>query len=180
MINKEDFEILTDDPQEMRAEKRNTKASCWLGTWNNPKMTDNEFFEFLQKLEEENILQYAIFQREKGEECGTEHFQFFLNFKNARYFNWIKQLLPYGCHFKPMISTKTACKDYCSKPDTRISENFYEVGEFIDKGGRTDLAKIIELVNNGATFREIIKLYPTQAVMYSRQIKELEQMKLEE
>ena len=178
----EEFEIVEKDKQEMTAQKRNTKATCWVGTWNNPKMTDGEFLAHLQKLEDDGYLQYAIFQREQGE-CGTIHFQYFINWVNARYFKWIKETaLPYGCHFKPMYkrSTKTACRTYCSKPDTRISETFYEVGEFIEQGNRSDLAKIIELMNEGVPLSSIRKIYPTQCVMYSRQLKEHEQSLLQE
>ena len=79
-----EFEIFENDVEEQHAEKCNSKVSCWVGTWNNPSMSDEEFEKFLQDLESKNYLQYAIFQREQGEETGTIHFQFFVHFKNAR------------------------------------------------------------------------------------------------
>jgi len=176
------YEVLENDIGEEKAAKSNTKAACWVGTWNNPKMTNEDFLKHLQDLEEQGFLQYAIFQREKGEENGTEHFQYFLNWKNARYFNWIKETLPYGCHFKPMYrnSTKTACRTYCSKPDTRISETFYEVGEFTEQGNRSDLAKIIGFLDDGVPLQSVRKQFPVQCVMYAKQLKEYEQSLIHE
>ena len=64
----ENFEVLEEDQEEQKAENLNSRVRCWVGTWNNPKMTDEEFEAHLTKLEQSDILQYAIFQREKGED----------------------------------------------------------------------------------------------------------------
>lgn len=164
------FEILETDIEEQNAERNNKRVRCWVGTWNNPKMTDDEFRNHLMKLYNEDYLQYAIFQREKGEESGIEHFQFFVDFKNARYFKWVKENLPYGCHFKPMRSSKTQCRDYCSKKDTRISKDYYEIGDFIENGHRTDLSKIMAMLKEKIPFKVVQEIYPSQCIMYKRQL----------
>ena len=171
------FEILENDRGMANAERKNARVTSWVGTWNNPKMTDEQFKAVLEDLLDNDELQYAIFQREVGEECATPHFQFFVNFKGAKQFSWVKKTLPYGCHFKPMITTKRFCKNYCSKPDGRISGP-YEVGEFIEERGRSDLAQITDHINEGMTLDEIAQNYPSQYIMYSRQIKELYQRTL--
>jgi len=173
MINK-DLEIIENDPNIEKAEKKNTQATCWVGTWNNPKLTEAEFLELLKKFETDEHLQYACFQREKGE-LETEHFQFFIVWKNAKRFKWCKENLPYGVHFKPMVTNMIACKNYCTKIDTRVSETFYEVGEFISKGSRSDLAECHKLLKDGMPFEKISDLYPTQCLMYERQLKSFEQ-----
>ena len=165
-----DFEMQEEDIEESNAEKHNKKVRCWVGTWNNPTMTDDEFEAHLQELFDQDFLKYACFQREKGEQTGTIHFQFFVDFKNARTFKWVKEKLPYGCHFKPMRSTKTHCRDYCTKQDTRVSPKYYEIGEFVEERQRTDLAKILELLKLGLSFEKVQEVYPTQCVMYKRQI----------
>jgi hypothetical protein len=169
-----ELEIVENDPKVEQAEKKNTQATCWVGTWNNPKMTDDEFLETLKKFELDGHLQYACFQRECGE-METPHFQFFIVWKNAKRFKWCKENLPYGCHFKPMVTNMAACKNYCTKKDTRISENFYEVGEFINKGSRSDLAECRKLLKDGMPFEQVADLYPTQCLMYERQLKSFEQ-----
>ena len=172
-ILEQDGEVI--DGQVIIDELKNSRATCWVGTWNNPKMTDKEFFDFLTDLHAKDILQYACFQREKGEEGEVEHFQFFVNWKTARYFKWIKETLPYGAHFKRMRTTKTACRNYCMKPDTRISETAFEIGEFIEERKRTDLLECRELLKEGMPFEVVADMYPTQSLMYERQLRGFEQ-----
>lgn len=178
MEEKKEFEIAEVDVDEQNAEKSNQKVRCWVGTWNHPKMTDEEFLKALTEMYVAGHLKYAVFQREKGEESGIIHFQFFLDFKNAKHFNWLKEHLPYGCHFKPMRSTKTACRDYCSKVDTRVS-GYYEIGEFVEERQRTDLLKIIELLKMKVPFEEVQEIYPSQCIMYKRQLSEYAQSVVE-
>ena len=167
------FQIVENSAEENKAEKENTRVRCWVGTWNNPKMTDDEFLEHLKSLEAKQLLQYAIFQREQGE-SGTIHFQFFVNFKNKQYFSKLKkEYLPPGCHFAPMRSTANLCKNYCSKVETRISGP-YEVGEFKDERQRTDLYEAIKLLDDGMPFELVAQAYPTQSVMYAQKLKDRE------
>lgn len=151
---REEFEILEDDAEEKSAEKVDSQVRCWVGTWNNPKMTDEEFKTLLSSWLLDKILTYAIFQREKGEKTGIIHFQFFLNFRSAKRFSRLKKLLPYGCHFKPMRTTKTLCRNYCSKEETRVSGP-YEIGEFVEERARTDRAKAFSLLAQGCSIKEI-------------------------
>lgn len=171
----ENFEICEGHPSEEYAEKVNKRVRQWCGTWNNPSMTDEEFNSYLNNLHKQEILTYSVFQREQGEKTGTIHFQFYVEFKNPQYFRKIKaEYLPQGCHFAPMISTPERCQAYCSKPDTRVSGP-YELGEISNQGKRTDLAKAIEMVDEEVPFDVIEKIYPTQSLMYSRQLMERRQ-----
>lgn len=169
--DEKNFEILEDDVQEELAQKKNTRCCCWCGTWNNPTMSDDEFHAFLIKLENEGVLKYAIFQRERGEKTGTIHFQFFVDFKSPVRFTKVKSTLPYGSHFKPMISTKTRCSNYCSKDDTRVSGP-YEVGELIEERQRTDLDRAIKLIDDGFSLSDVEEMFPKQSFMYSRLFKD--------
>lgn len=175
MFSKEDIEkleIQEDDLEESLAESEDRKVRRWVGTWNNPKMTDEEFENFWKDLEKLDYLQYAIFQREKGEESGIIHFQFYCDFKNAHKFSWVKKRLPYGCHFKPMRTTATLCKNYCSKLDTRVSGPF-EIGEFKEERQRTDYMRAREMLLEGLTLEEVEDLYPTTYAQYKNVFKEI-------
>lgn len=166
------FEIVEGSAEENKAQKENSRVRCWVGTWNNPKMTDEEFLDHLRKLEEQELLQYAVFQRECGDEKHTIHFQFFLIFKTKQYFTKLKnEYLPYGCHFAPMRSNSRICKNYCSKNDgTRVSGP-YEIGEFTEQGKRTDLLEAIKMIDDGMPFELVEQAYPTQSVMYEQKLK---------
>lgn len=160
---REEFEILEDDKEEQNAEKVDSQVRCWVGTWNNPKMSDDEFKSLLSSWLLDKILTYAIFQREKGEETGTIHFQFFLNFRSAKRFSKLKKMLPYGCHFKPMRTTKTLCRNYCSKEETRVSGP-YEIGEFVEERARTDRSKAYSLLAQGVEIEKINEAFETVVV----------------
>lgn len=161
------FELKEEDIEEAKAMAKNSRLRCWVGTWNNPTMSDEEFLNLLTDYENEDIIQYAIFQRERGEEKGTIHFQFFVNFKSPIRFTRVKDLLPHGCHFKPMYSNQTRCKNYCSKSDTRVSGP-YEIGEFEEERQRTDLSRAIKMINDGFSLQEIFETFPTQYLMYGK------------
>ena len=177
MEYKEEFEILEDDAEEKSAEKVDSQVRCWVGTWNNPKMTDDEFKALLSQWYLDRILTYAVFQREKGEENGTIHFQFFLNFRSAKRFSKLKKMLPYGCHFKPMRTTKTLCRNYCSKEETRVSGP-YEIGEFVEERARTDRAKAYSLLAQGVSLKDINEAFENVVIdnmdkMEKYQVKQL-------
>lgn len=174
----EDFEILEEDIEEKKAETNNTQVCCWVGTWNNPKMTDEAFEKFFNELYIQNIVTYAIFQREKGEKSGIIHFQYFVCFRNAKRSAWLKKNLPYGCHFKPMRTTKTLCSNYCSKEDTRVSGP-YEIGELIEKGARTDLARSVKMVREGVAMEDISNTFETSYVMNRNKLKDYQKDLLE-
>ncbi len=170
----ENFEVEEGSKAEELAEKRNSRACNWVGTWNNPKMTDEEFKAYLEKMVDNEILQYAIFQREKGEERGTIHYQFFVCFKNPQYFKKVKrEYLPQGCHFAVMVSNAERCKAYCSKVDTRVSGPF-EVGEFEKQGKRSDLLDIVKLIDEGVSFDAISRVFQSQSVLYGDKLKKRE------
>ena len=170
---KDEFDMQVKLDNEEKAERKNQRCRCWMSVIYNPEMTDKEFLSYLQDLYNEDYLKYAMFQREAGEENGTIHFQLFLDFKNARTFKWVKDKFK-EAHLEPMRGTKAQCRDYCSKPDTRVSGP-YEVGEFIEERSRTDLLKICEMLKAGISLDEIQAIYPTQCLMYSRQLKDFAQ-----
>ena len=169
--DEEAFEFQEEDEGERIAEKKNSRVANWVGTWNNPSMTDEEFEKFLTKLYEDDIVTFAVFQREKGEKCGTIHFQFFVTFKSALRFTRVKEILPYGCHFKPMRSTKTRCRNYCSKGDTRVSGP-YEIGEFFEERERTDYNMAVRMLNSGFSLREIWNNFPTLQIQYGKKFEQ--------
>jgi len=151
-----------DPTDEIESSSRNTKAQTWLCTWNNPTMTDEEFFEFLVKLES---VKYFIFQREKGEETGTEHFQFYIEFQFARHFKTVKKVLPHGTHIEQRKGTKTQAREYCCKPETRVGQ-VHEHGVFIEERQRTDLTNILALIKSGVPLHDLREEYEPQFFMF--------------
>lgn len=142
----------------------------FLLTINNEDRTDNELYEYCKQL---NNIKYFVFQREKGNEKGTEHIQMYIEFAVPKKFETIKSYFP-RAHIEPRKGTKSQARDYCMKSDTRVGEPM-EYGNFIDTGKRSDLNDIYELVKDGATDFEIMDLYPTQFMRYSKAIQQCRQ-----
>jgi len=148
-------------------------------TINNPKETDEEFNEYLQKLDH---IKYFAFAREKGDgtednKDGTIHLQVYIEFSNAKTFKTMKKLFP-TAHIEMRLGTKKSAREYvlkigkyADKAHTRIGEVF-EYGEFAEERARTDLLKITEMLNNGATEQEVRKEFPTQYLIMRPKIKE--------
>lgn len=129
----------------------------YMLTVNNPTQTDKEFFDYLKSLED---IKYFIFQREKGEEKGTEHFQLYLEFNQGKRFDYMKKRFP-TAHIEGRNKSKKACKAYCSKEETRIGE-VYEYGEFVEVGERSDITDMYSMIERGASDREIMQAYPSK------------------
>lgn len=150
MDNVEKDGIVTENEHSLQKQCRR-----FLLTINNPKETDEEFEKYIQQLEH---FKYSIFQREKGHETGTEHFQVFIIFTIAKRFSTIKSYFP-TAHIEPCKGSNVQCRDYCRKNDTRISGP-YEIGQFVEERSRTDISNFIELCQLGASDVELAKLYP--------------------
>lgn len=106
----------------------------------------------------------AVFQLEKGENTGYEHWQVFIRFKNQKRFTTLKsQLTKNGlktAHIESRKGTVEQAIKYCSKSETRLDGPYF-FGDKIDtntkKGERTDLQKLRDKVLiEGLSFDEIM------------------------
>lgn len=147
----------------------------WLLTVNNPTQKEEEFYDYVKEL---SHIKYFVFQREKGEETGTEHYQVYIEFGVGKTFDTMKKYFP-TAHIEKRKGTKTQARDYCSKADTRIGDKFYEYGTFAEERERSDLNDIIEMVKEGATDEKILEAYPSQYFRYSKHINEVRQTVLQ-
>lgn len=125
------------------------------------------FREYLTNLEH---YKYSIFQYEISE-SGTPHFQGFIIFKIAKRFTTMKSYFPFG-HFEKCKGTSAENRVYCSKSETKISGP-YEDGEFAEERARTDISEFINLVQAGATKKELAKL---SSHLYLKERNKIEQI----
>jgi hypothetical protein len=141
-------------------------------TVNNPKLTDLEFFDYLKTLPH---LKYFTFQRERGEQEGTEHHQLYIEFTLGKRFEIMKEYfsenaIGVNAHIENRTGKKDSARNYCQKADTRISESFFEFGEFVEERERSDITDILAMAKNGSSFVEIESAFPAQAFRYYRHI----------
>lgn len=132
-----------------------TQARRYFLTINNPEVTDEEFCSYVENLEH---FKYATFQRERGEQTGTEHLQVFLIFTCAKRFSTIKKYFP-TAHIEKVRGSNSQARDYCSKSETRVSGP-YHLGTFAEERSRTDISNFIEMAQLGASDLELAQLFP--------------------
>ncbi len=184
---------MVNENQEKIEYKADTQARDWCFTVNNPALSDTEFYEYLQTLPS---VKYFIFCRERGNGTednpdGTIHFQGYIEFSCGKRFSTLVKC--FGAdkvgnqgHIEPRNGTRKGCADYvrktgkhADKANTQIGDVF-EWGEFIADGQRSDLTEIVAMVDRGATDEEIKTAFPSQFLRYSRNIRDLRALKLDE
>lgn len=100
---------------------------CWFFTYNNPDEPEkpeklaNFLKEFCKKF---------YFQLEKGEKCGTLHFQGVFSLKIKEYFATVSNILGKQFHIEPVEKWFKAV-NYCAKSETRIAGPWDHESTFI-------------------------------------------------
>lgn len=175
-MKKEKGKIEILDAEENSRKKYNTEKTqkLWCGTWNNPNLSDEEFYEYLKTMLGQE-LQYFVFQRETAPTTGTEHFQWFIILSNRHNFNFVKSIMPYGTYIKSCDGNAIENRSYCTKTDSSCGKSYAD-GIFVMERQRTDMNNIIALAKSGASDADMLELYPTQTFMYQPRIKELRRM----
>lgn len=171
-------EKVTADTEIVKAEEvidENSQARRYILTINNPTETDEEMCDYIEHLEH---FKYCAFQRERGHESGTEHFQIFIIFTVGKRFSTMKKLFE-RAHFEKAGGSNVQCRDYCTKSDTRVSGP-YELGVFAEERARTDITNLLEMIKNGASNFEIMKSYPNHYLKYIDKIERIRQEMLYE
>lgn len=122
----------------------------FLLTENNPEKNEDDMFEYCKGLPH---VKYFVFQREKGEQEGTEHYQMYIEFVQGKTFDTMKKYFP-RAHIEARRESKDACRKYCSKTDTRIGQ-VYEWGTFAEERERTDWTDAKAIIDNGGTPEDV-------------------------
>lgn len=150
---------------------KNTTASCWCFTEN--KESSFKRWEKFIKGETEARIEYMVYQKEKGETTSKIHLQGFIILSGKQRQSYLIKRLSQTASYRPMWSTREACRNYCMKEETRI-EGPFEFGEFkqVKKGQRTDITSMKESIDNGANYETIKNDYFGLTLRYSKGIKE--------
>lgn len=124
--------------------KQISPAKHWIFTYNNPPE------DFIQLIAVVPGINKYVFQKEVGEECGTPHFQGYVEFTNKvrplSVFDWTQSISWRKCK-KPIDAIK-----YCQKVETRVAGPWLKnikpwkplQDEFIFKDWQKDLVSLLE------------------------------------
>ena len=82
-------------------------------------------------------------------------------------------------HIKARRDKRSQAREYCTDEETRISPQYYEYGEFIEDGERTDLTDIMHDIENGMSFYDLSKKHGNRFIRVMKWAKEYRQSHLE-
>lgn len=136
-----------------------SQSRNWVFTINNPTEDENpqcwEGYKFL------------VYQLEEGEE-GTPHYQGYVCFTSNQRISALKRKYSGRAHWEVRQGTHTEAYEYCTKEDTRI-EGPWEYGDPPEnQGQRTDLETLREMIEEGASDRELAVANFGSWVRYNR------------
>lgn len=101
----------------------------------------------------EDRAEYLIVGEEVCPDTGKVHYQGYVEFPNPIGLGGLKKLFDKTTHFEPRRGTQQQAREYCMKDG-----KYQEFGEFTEHkpGKRTDLEKVLELIDEGKADHEII------------------------
>ncbi len=139
---------------------------------NRPFFKNFECFKtYIQRLEH---FKYSIGQIERGEKENTEHIQFMIIFSIGKRFDTIKKYFP-TAHIEQCKGSNAQNRDYCSKKETRVSDEFtFELGQFAEERGRTDISNFYELLKEDVSDSQLMNLYPS---LYMREFNKIDKLR---
>lgn len=158
----------TNDTPNPDRKQKDTQGHDWVFCINNPKRTEDEFFEYLKTLVN---VKYFCFGREKGDGSddnpnGTEHHQGYIEFSMPKKFSTVKGYFSEAAigvngNIQHRKAKRNQARDYvfkigfhADKSHTRLSR-VYEYGEFIDDGERCDVAQLRDQIDAGASDKDL-------------------------
>lgn len=118
--------------------------------------------------------EYLVYQKEKGA-SGTPHLQGYVYFKNAVRFSTVKKL-DEGAHWAVAKGSPQDNTKYCTKEEGRLAGPWV-LGEEPQKGKRSDLSELKELLDAGKPLSEVAEKQFGNYLRYSRGIEKYQLLK---
>jgi len=110
---------------------------------------------------------YCVYQMEIGEE-GTEHFQGYAEFNNAKSFGTVKSLPGLErAHIEKRKGSAKQARDYCMKEDTRV-DGPYEWGICSAQGKRSDLEVVKKKLDENVPMKRVAQEHFDVYVKYHK------------
>ncbi len=133
----------------------------WCFTLNNYS-TENE-----DTLQADERFRYLIYGHEVGA-SGTRHLQGYAELHRATTLGALHKRYPLA-HFEARRGAATEAADYCKKED----DNYYERGQIIGQGRRTDMDSAITLLRTSGV-QAVAREHPALIIRYGRGFRDLQ------
>lgn len=159
---------------ELKTPQRN-----WVFTQHqNPEVDINlEEFKVIPWVQQN--VRYLVYQHELSPTTDKHHWQGYIQLHTPQRYTTINKNIPqlFKAHYEAARGTAKEAGDYCLKDETRIPNTIrFEYGTRIDQGQRTDLERIQESIEGGATMKEIAVNHFSEWVFHRRAFAEYQTM----
>lgn len=132
----------------------------WCFTWNNPSLDSVGLADILFP-----HASYLVFQLEVGE-CGTTHFQGYVQFTTRKRLTTIKGYLPQA-HWEIARGSAEANRTYCTKSESRV-DGPWTFGTITRQGQRRDVEAFRDAILEGKSDAELLEEHCTQVCLFPR------------
>jgi len=117
-------------------------------------------------------MEYMVWQRERCPETGRIHVHVYIRFQGRKYMVTVKKMLGReDAHVEVCKGDEKACKDYCTKEESRIQAGD-EHGTFDatagKQGKRTDLENCADMLTAGRPMLEVANAHPSDFIRYHK------------
>lgn len=105
------------------------------------------------------LFNYLVYQEEISPETGKHHIQGFCQLISRKRMSQVKTILEDDTvHLEKMHGTPREASDYCKKKDSRAPAGItFEGGELQLTGARNDLKNLMDAVDEGKTYNELVR-----------------------
>jgi len=119
-----------------------------------------------------DVVDLLCFQEEKSPTTGALHLQGYVRFTSKRRMQFVKGYLGSPtAHLEIAKGSPASNLAYCTKPDSATGAISFQYGEFGGgQGRRTDLDRVVALIQEGKTLEEINTDCPSEIIKYGRGI----------
>lgn len=144
------------------ADQQRHRSARWAFTVHN--------YEDWRPLWRPQLMDYLVWQVERGEGTERDHVQGYVRFKARKDLRAAKYALGRAdAHMEVARGTEEHNRDYCTKEETRLEQG-EERGDFQPdqgkQGRRSDLVQIADKIKKGATLKAIAQEFPADFIRY--------------
>lgn len=149
-----------------------TRARGWCFTENNPGNPD----DLVQRLKQNESVQYFVFQLERGTKQQRLHWQGYLYLKNPHRMAGVKDILGrQSVHLEVQRGTNKEASEYCEKEDVRV-DGPWKHGTLPQQGKRKDLEELFQVARESRSVRVTLEAMPAAAMRHLRAVERVTAM----
>lgn len=124
-------------------------------------------------------ISYLVYQQEECPTTKKKHWQGYVEFKNRKRFNQVKDILGEKAHIEPRRGNSQQASDYCKKTETAIAGTQHEEGT-LSIPAQCGLDAIKVMIDKGAKIEQVAEEHFGQYLRYNKNIRDYISLKFKQ